>query len=161
DARVQKDHAVVWAVDRGRSDISHLMRDVIAKPIYDKLKKDKQLGPNTQFLDGTTDPSSSTASALRLALEAHRPGLIVTTSHGQTSLLDDPAKLAVQLGLPVDQTKQPVQPAALLSGGWTPHGAIWYSHACCSAGSPERTLFQGLIQEESEVDLLLKAVAAL
>jgi hypothetical protein len=58
----------------------------------------------------------------------------------------------------VDQDYASLQPGDLLSQ-WQPDGAIWYAHACCSAGSCSQTLFDGLCEAGSEVDRILKGVA--
>lgn len=149
--------AVIWAVDFGPSDITNLMRLSIAEKIHAKLKSDSDLGPNTVYLNGSAN-EGATAAALCAVLKKQRPGLIVTTSHGQTGPLDNLETMTADLGLLVDQNRTLVRPSALLTA-WKPGGAIWYAHACCSAGSDSQTLFDGLTQKDSLVDLVLRGVA--
>jgi hypothetical protein len=157
DAPAQVDRTVVWAVDHHPTDITHLMRDVVADGLYRRLHDDEHLGPHAVFLDGA---QGATAARLAATLAADRPGLVVTASHGQTYPLDDREQMAAALGLPVDQTHASVTPEALLEG-WQPGGAVWYAHACCSAGSDAQTIFDGLVPAGSPVDQVLKGVAAL
>src|SRR5207302_1988162 len=97
--------------------------------------------------------------------------LIVTTSHGQTGPLADAVAMKSKLGLPVDQDFQPLDPDQLLAT-WEPDGAIWYAHACCSAGSNAISLYGCqdtginnipicLVEAGSPVDRVLKGVAGL
>jgi len=44
---------------------------------------------------------------------------------------------------------------------WEPHGAIWYAHACCSAGSNQSTYYDGLFPADSPIDKFLKDIAKL
>jgi hypothetical protein len=157
DSAAQTRNALIWAVNQGSSDITGLMRDAVAGKIYAKLSSDSDLAPGTRFLDG---PGAATAPMLAGALSSAKPGLVVTTSHGQTYPLDNLELLGSGLGLLVDQDYTSVQVADLVTG-WQPDGAIWYAHACCSAGSSSQTLFDGLTQEGSEVDRVLKGVAKL
>lgn len=149
--------SLVWSVNQGAGDITGLMRDAIGSAIYAKLSEDGDLKAGAKFLDG---PGQATAKGLVAALTAGKPGLVVTTSHGQTYPLDNLQLLGDGLGLLVDQEYASVQIADLL-GAWQPDGAIWYAHACCSAGSSDQTLFDGLTAKGSEVDRILKGVAAL
>jgi hypothetical protein len=149
-------NALVWAVNHGGDDISALMRDVVAQKVFEKLRDDPDLKAGTQFLDG---PANATVNKLADTLLASRPGLIVSTSHGQTYPLDNLGTLGDSLGLLVDQDYVSVTVDSLRN--WEPDGAIWYAHACCSAGSAARTAFEGLTEEGSEVDRILKGVAML
>jgi len=153
----QVNHSVVWAVDQGGGDITKLMRDAIAAKVQERLAGDPQIGNRATFLDGA---GHATATALASALESKRPGLIVTTSHGQTYPLDNLEILATRLGLLVDQNFTSLQVSDLFSK-WQPDGAIWYAHACCSVGSDSQTLFDGVVELGSEVDRVLKGVAKL
>ena len=156
-AAANLDAALVWATDHGASDITSLMRRAVAEGVVEKLKTDETIGPNTEYLDGSI-PGRATAKALVDSLTASRPGFILTTSHGQTGPLDNVEQMAAHLGLLVDNERSLVQPSGLLST-WKPGGAIWYAHACCSAGSDARTLFDGLLETNSLVDQVLKGVA--
>jgi len=44
---------------------------------------------------------------------------------------------------------------------WQPNGAIWYAHACCSAGSDGASSYAGLLEADSTLDKTLQAVATL
>ena len=157
NSTAQVRNAVVWAVDQGSGDITGLMRDAIANKLYANLLDDIDLAGGANFLDGL---GAATASALVTAISGAKPGLVVTTSHGQTYPLDNLELLSNSLGLLVDQDYSSLRVADLLAG-WQPDGAIWYAHACCSAGSTSQTFFDGLVDEGSEVDRILKGVAKL
>lgn len=156
DAEGRADHPVVWATDHGRSDITWLMHRAIAAPVASKPAADSDIGAKLRTLTGR----EATAEALTQALAAQRPGLIVTTSHGMTGPLGDSDLMARQLGLPVGNDHRLLSPDLLLSR-WQPDGALWYAHACCSAGSDAETRFKGLVANGSSVDRTLAAVAAL
>jgi hypothetical protein len=149
--------ALVWASDHGIDDITTLMRLSIAEPMVSKLRGDATVGPGTHYLNGC-DAGGATAAGLAYALAQHRPGLIVTTSHGMTGPLDDIEKMRAQLGLLVDSAYGLVQPADLLEH-WRPGGAIWYAHACCGAGSAAATIFSGLMAADSPARMVLDGVA--
>ena len=129
------------------------MRRLIAIPVQRDLAADNEIGANAVYLDGTR--GEATAPALCGALAEHRPGLVVTTSHGKTGPLADPAAMLRDLGLPVDVGFGLVTQNAVLNA-WEPDGAIWYAHACCSAGNDEATIFRGLLEPGSPVDRLLE-----
>jgi hypothetical protein len=161
------DQAVMWAVDFGSGDISHLMRDSVAAPIYARWLTDTTLRDNATFIDGSTTQAST--SALVAVVSQKKPALIVTTSHGQTGPLSDLALMKAKLGLPVGQDFRSLDPDQLLAE-WEPDGAIWYAHACCSAGSDAVSLYSCLERDDptlclvkpgSSIDRVLKGVAAL
>jgi hypothetical protein len=158
DASARSDSAVVWAVDHGPDDITNLMRLAIAQPVFDKIHADPQMAASSVYLNGAND-GEATAPRLIELLSARKPSLIVTTSHGQTGPLDNLTLMRDNLGLPVDGQRALLKPSSLLAA-WQPSGAIWYAHACCSAGSDAQTLFDGLVQKNSLVDRVLKSVAA-
>lgn len=158
DSSAQIDHALAWAVVRG-DQITPLMRNSIAAKVVEHWQTDATLRQGgISFLDGASTPA--TAPGLVTALQTERPALIVTTSHGQTGPLDDQALMAARLGALVDQQEAIVDPGALLAQ-WQPDGAIWYAHACCSAGSSDLTQFDGLVAPGSAIDRVLKGVSAL
>jgi hypothetical protein len=66
--------------------------------------------------------------------------------------------MRASLGLLVDQEEKTLDPTALLEK-WQPDGAIWYAHACCSAGADEETSFDGLFDAGGDLDQLLQGVA--
>jgi hypothetical protein len=144
--------AVVWATDHGANDISALMKRVIAKRLYDAL--DNDVRPRSCFVGAVR--GDATGEALVDAL-SRRPGLIVTTSHGATGPIADP-NLPSHLGAPVDDGGSVLQPQSLsgLAGG-----AIWYSHACCSAGATRESIYDGLTTLDSDITRMLGHIATL
>lgn len=154
----RSNRAVVWAVNHGGGDITELMRNAIAAPVAEDLREDDQIGVGVKFIDGSAAPARG--ADLVAALVAERPALVVTTSHGMTGPLDDRFAMARDLGLPVDADGAVVAPQALL-GKWQPSGAIWYAHACCSAGSDAASSFRDLVQSSSLAGQVLAAVEAL
>ena len=150
---------VVWAVDHGGGDITTLMRDTVAAPIYQAIKEDPDGEmPSATFIDGRA--TAATVDALQSALVANKPSLVVTSSHGMTGPLSDLDAMRSNLGLPVDQARQMLSPAALL-GEWQPDGAIWFAQACCSAGSDCPTAYAGLFEAGSLLDQTLTGIALL
>jgi hypothetical protein len=151
-------HTVVWAVDHGPNDISSLMRRTIAVPLQRMLAADNELGSNALYFDGAR--GEATSDALCASLADQRPGLVVTTSHGKTGPLGDPVAMLQDLGLPVSGDFSAVAPADILDA-WEPDGAVWYAHACCSAGNDAATIFRGLLEPGSRVDRILEGIAEL
>jgi hypothetical protein len=152
------DRAVIWAVDHGPADITRLMRDTVAARVYKALDDDPDLRGRVTFLDGSAAPV--TCAQLIQSLAETRPALIVTSSHGQTGPLEQPAIMERKLGLPVDALRDALETDKLLAD-WQPDGAIWFAQACCSAGGDSLTIFDGLFEAGSTVDRVLKGVAGL
>lgn len=157
--------AVLWSVVHDAGDITAVMRNLVARQVHKLLADDNDIGPaGARFLDATADPDQATRGALANALAADRPALVVSTSHGKTGPLgaDDAARAEMlrDLGMPVDQDFKLLDPDALLAA-WQPDGAIWYAHACCSAGSSADSAFAGLFAAGGEIERVLSAVAAL
>jgi hypothetical protein len=150
--------AVVWAVDYGDGDITELMRNAIAAPLIKELQDDDQIGDGARFLDGSI--SAASGGELVSALVSDLPGLIVTTSHGMTGPLNDLEAMARDLGLPVDADRKTLSPQEILEK-WQPAGAIWYAHACCSAGSDRESSFLDLVDRDSTAGRVLAGVASL
>ena len=150
------DKPVVWAVDHGKNDITWLLRHAIAEPVATKLASDSQVGEKMLRLVD----NNATVNKLTEALVQQKPAFILTTSHGMTGPLSDQELMAKQLGLLVDNNFELLQPDKLLEQ-WQPDGAIWYSHACCSAGSDNETRYKGLISNGSTVEAILDGVAAI
>lgn len=145
------DRPVLWAVDHGHPDITRLMRRRIADPLA------------AAFAGSGFDPrllSDADASHARLrgTLAERRPAFVLTSSHGATFPLDDPPALQAQLGLPVDCNHELLDLAALLHE-WDPGGALWYAHACCSAGADKPSKFQGLVDPGSTLGRTLAGIA--
>lgn len=150
-------HTLVWSANNGQADITKLMRDSIAVKIQQKLEDDTDIN-QALFIDGFNGEATSAALAEKLA--ELKPGFILTTSHGQTAPLTNLQEMERDLGLLVDQNYEFMQPDQLLSQ-WEPDGAVWYAHACCSAGSNATTIYDGLVPKDSEVDTLLKTIASI
>jgi hypothetical protein len=144
---------VVWSVDHGKDDITWLMRHGLAEPLADTWAGDDDLRDGLHRLTG----DAASGSALVDALATRRPGVVVTTSHGVTSPLDDPEALRAGLGVMVDGSHQPID-AEGLAQAWDPDGALWYSHACCSAGADGTTLFADVVDPGSDVERVLTGV---
>lgn len=146
---------VVWSVDHGYPDISWLMDAAISRKVFAKYAGDQDGDLSRRVgLFG----ADATAARLVQALATSHPSLVVTTSHGMTGPLDDPELMAAQLGVPVDVDRKPVNIEALLKA-WSPNGAIWYAHACCSAGSDAPSSFADLLDAASDVTKVLSGVA--
>jgi hypothetical protein len=151
------DQPVVWAADFGGADMSALMRTAIAAKVAEKLSTDPEM-PGCVFLDGGSGPA--TAVALRDTLATARPALVVTTSHGMTGPTSDPEGMRRDLGLLVDQLRGLVAPNDLLAA-WQPDGAMWYAHACCSAGTDRPSAYSSLLEPDSDLPELLDALAGI
>jgi hypothetical protein len=145
---------LVWSVDHGEHDITWLMDRAISRKFAERWQADADFTAYT----GLFGPEA-TGDALIAALARTRPGLVVTTSHGTTGPLDDPPALSARLGLPQDARRQPLALDALAET-WQPDGAIWYAHACCSAGSDTVSAYDGLLDRGSGVARVLTGVAA-
>jgi hypothetical protein len=156
---------VVWAVDHGPDDITHLMREAVAVPVLDALAADAGVDAAADPARGGLLGPAATAEGLAGALRARRPALVVTSSHGMTGPLDDPPAMQAQLGLPVAEGHAVVRPEALLGSdgapGWRPDGAVWYAHACCGAGAESPSRFSALFAAGSSARRVLDGVAAL
>lgn len=173
ESQVRSEKPVLWATDHGVEDITFLMRHTIVKPLREKLDADPHVTGPVIYLAG----DDAKASALRTALRDNRPALIVTASHGWTP--ESNAMIVEgdegRLGALVDQEHKSVTADVLLGAapvpgtssgdedqeGWDPDGAIWYSHACCSAGGDAQTHYEGLVAKGSSIDSALRAVASM
>jgi hypothetical protein len=144
---------LVWSVDHGGGDITALMARAVAGKVWEKINSNPDLGGRRWLKD-----NQATRDELGAALAGQSPALVVTTSHGMTGPLDDKDALKLQLGSPVD-AQFSVLGAPQLSG-WKPSGAIWYAHACCSAGADAESRYKGLLPESGEIGSLLNRIAA-
>lgn len=151
DSAVTSDKPVVWAVDHDEADITHLMRRVVAEPVEQKLRADPQIGEKVRYFSKTEATVGRLIDALADA--AQPPAFVMTTSHGMTGPLNDAVRMAANLGLLVDQEGKLLNQADLLRT-WKPNGAIWYSHACCSAGSDDTSQYAELLPDGSVKDIL-------
>lgn len=144
---------LVWSVDSG-DDITWLMDQAISRKLFDAYAKDGDFTRRIGLFD-----ADATAARLMAELSARKPAVVVTTSHGMTGPLHDKARTLAQLGVPVDQARQLLDLDAL-EAGWEPDGAVWYSHACCAAGSDTRSQYAGLFDPSGDVMRTLDGVSA-
>lgn len=140
---------LMWTVSHA-GDITAEMRAVISTPLEAALT-DAQLPRFEHLAD-----DSATGAELLAKLGAAKPALVVTSSHGLAE--GSAAVLRAGLGLPVDATHAPVALADLVAA--IPGGAIWYSQACCSAGSDGLSKYGGLLKAGQVLDIV-ENVAAL
>jgi hypothetical protein len=140
---------LMWTVSHA-GDITAEMRAVISTPLEVALT-DPQLPRFEHLVDG-----SATAAELTARLTANTPALVVTSSHGLAEGSQD--VLRNGLGLPVDNSHAPVALADLVAA--MPSGAVWYSQACCSAGSDGLSKYGGLLAPGAVLDIV-ENVAAL
>lgn len=154
DSRADARAPLVWSVNHGPRDITWLMQTGIARILHGSYKADKDLSRGVALFDDL-----ATGERLRQALAEQRPGMVVTTSHGKTGPLADAPSMLKQLGVPVDAAHRPLDLDALCAD-WQPDGAIWYAHACCSAGSDLRSAYEALFEAQSPNGRVLRGVAA-
>jgi len=154
NTKSQFTHTLVWATEWKSDIMTPIMRREIADKLHQKYSTDPDL--KAEYLAG----ADATIPKLKEVLVQHRPGLIVTTSHGQTGPLSKPEVMRAKLGMPVDQEKRALGPNDL-TDSWQGDGAIWYAHACCSAGSTKMSDFEGLFHPESGIGATLKGVSAM
>lgn len=146
---------LIWTVDHGGGDITSLMRAVVGEALWKRFQTDSALTGKV-WLDRT----AATRANLIGALRDRQPALVATTSHGLTGPLDDLAAMGARLGEPVDASHTALSATEVLAG-WDPAGAIWYAHACCSAGSESPSRYAPLFSQTDGNGRLLRGVAAL
>jgi len=145
---------LIWSVDHGGDDITVLMDRAISR------KLDAKFAADADFLRRhAVFGADATAPRLVAELAARRPALVVTTSHGCTGPLEDAAATRATLGVPVDD-RHALLDIEALAAAWAPDGAVWYSHACCAAGSDARSMYHGLFDPAGDVMRTLDGVAA-
>lgn len=137
---------VVWSVDHGHPDITRLMAKTIGERLSSAFASDAEFDHSNLYLTG----SSATSFGLVDAISKRKPAFLATTSHGATFPLNQPVALAQQLGIPVDANHDLLSHVDVLSN-WNSEGAIWYAHACCSAGASGVSAFEGLIDPSTEL----------
>nr|WP_044199274.1 hypothetical protein [Oscillochloris trichoides] len=152
DQHADPQQIVSWSVDFGGSDITSLMREVLVKLLLKRLRNNDTQHELHIHEIGGDEPATGAALLQRLSLT--KPGLVITTSHGQTEPLDRPDFMRATLGLPVDQGMRVVQPSDLLAV-WEPGGAIWYQHSCCSAGCRAESVFRYLFNPNHGIGKVL------
>jgi hypothetical protein len=143
---------VVWSVDSGQADITWLMAQAVAGKLWDAFNADSDLTGRVRF-----NGPEATGAALSAALMERKPSLVITTSHGMTGPLDNADALKSQLGYLVDAANTPLGPAQLAN--WQPSGAIWYAHACCSAGTDSESRYKDLLPADGAIGRMLNGVA--
>lgn len=151
-ARCRPSAPLVWSVDHGIGDITWLMERAIADSLWSWFEADSDLTGRRRLrgIDATRENAVETAKEIR-------PGLLVTTSHGMTGPISDKDALRAHLGAPVDRNYQPLRVDDL--GTWQPSGAIWYSAACCAAGSDDVSRYAELFGPGSDIGRTLLGVA--
>jgi hypothetical protein len=156
----RSDTAVIWSVEHTPSDVmTHLMRTSIADPLFARIACDTQLMQRSVLLK-SGDPNPPTAAALTETLERLNPALVVTTSHGRTGPLTDAPRMIADLGMPVDTNHDLLTDSQLLRK-WRPSGAIWYAHACCSAGCDSESLFNGIAAPGTPIAAMLSGLESI
>jgi hypothetical protein len=155
---VKRSKPVFWAVDHGVKDITRVMRRTIAEKLAREFAQDTD--KDFDMAQGVLSDEQATHVKLGGALEARHPAFVVTTSHGATLPLDDAKILAARLGLPVDVANAIMDPATLTTS-WSPYGAIWYAHACCSAGCERVSSFTGAAKADSTLAKMLVALGTI
>jgi hypothetical protein len=144
---------LVWSVDHGTNDITWLMERAVADRVWADFEADGDLSGRLRLRGAEATRENVAAAAKEI-----RPGLLVTTSHGMTGPLGDADALRAHLGAPVDCNHQALRLQDLEA--WKPSGAIWYSGACCAAGSDEASRYADLFGPGSGVEQTLRGVAA-
>jgi len=147
------DAPLLWAVDHGHPDITFLMRKTIAETLFKAFDAD---GFHPLLLTG----AQARLEDFYAGLKQHQPAFVLSSSHGATFPLNDLIQLKAQLGAMLDADHALLDIGALLRA-WNPTGAIWYAHACCSAGADRPSTFQGLVDEQSSLGRMLAAVAGI
>jgi hypothetical protein len=155
DESGQGGQSVLWAVQKD-DRITDLMRRAIAEPVAQSLASDPDFASRMRYIDGSSDIAST--DALVSALIATSPAFVLSTSHGLIGPTNRPEILSSTLGSPLDQSDRPLTARQLLTK-WQPNGAIWYAHACCSAGVDGASRFGGLFPPGEPVAQTLDRVA--
>lgn len=144
---------LVWSVNHGAGDITRLMARAIGRKIWEKLESNPDLSKRRFLYDDRASGKDLVESLVEL-----NPGLVVTTSHGMTGPLGDGAQLSAHLGCPIDCNYSVIKSSDLAA--WNPSGAIWYAHACCSAGSDRASRYQDLFPPGTDIGDLLRGISA-
>ncbi len=155
DAARKVHQPLLWCVDHGHPDITRLMRKTISEKLRDAFAADNEFAAGATFFSD----AQATHAQLLAELGKRQPAFVATSSHGATFPLDDPQAMRAQMGALVDAAHT-IGQAELIAKAWNPRGAIWYAHACCSAGADARSRFEGLVQAGSTLGRTLGAIAA-
>jgi hypothetical protein len=143
---------LVWNVDHGQPDITWLMTRAVGGKLWQEFEGNADLDKRQRLTD-----ASATREQLGAVLAERSPALVVTTSHGMTGPVNDPNVLKSQLGAPVDAQHAVLGMEQLAE--WQPSGAIWYAHACCSAGADGVSRYKGLLPQDGAIGSLLNQIA--
>lgn len=149
---------LVWSAVHDTEDITGLMARTIGQKVKRGLRQWSSTASVT-FLDGRRRFEEGGVPALQEALARLRPRVVVTTSHGKTGPLspDRSAQMRAEMGLLVDVDHKLLRPADLSDA--FPAGAIWYAHACCSAGSVQNSGYEGAVAPASKAGRIIAAAA--
>ena len=145
---------LIWCVDHGHPDITRLMRKSVAERLRNAFAADTEFAMEGGF----RSDADATHATLLAALGERQPAFVTTSSHGATFPLDDAAAMRAQMGALVD-VGHGVGSASAIAAAWNPRGAIWYAHACCSAGADAKSSFDGLVGADSSLGKTLTAIA--
>jgi hypothetical protein len=143
--------AVVWATDHTPTDISRLVRLVVAVPVVAAYQADADITVQSR---GVGD---ATATQVAGALAAQPPDVIVTTTHGFTGPVDAPDRERSAGSWTSTSSPPTVQTARRVAAG----RRHLVCHACCGAGSDSPSTFTGLFERDSSLDRMLTEVAGL
>jgi len=144
----------LWCVDHQHPDITRLMRKTIVEKLRDAMAADADI----DMAGGFVSDAQATHAQLLASLADRQPAFVTTSSHGATFPLDDAAAMRAQMGALVD-VAHTIGQADAIRDAWNPRGAIWYAHACCSAGADAKSRFEGLVQADSTLGQTLAAIA--
>lgn len=159
-ADVDPNGIVLWSVEHDEADITWLMRHGIAEPLkkaYEGIRTSegiKELSVNM------LRPDAATVQELVSMLRSARPALLVTTSHGDTPIHSTKPTFRASVGQPIDRAGDPVR-AADVHGAGEMYGAIWYAHACCSAGTDDSGLYDDVTDPGTDIRNVLDGLASL
>lgn len=145
---------LVWSTNVDA--ITALMQRLVCDFLTDRMLAD----PDKELTVTRRSDGAATCATLLTDLAATRPAVVVTSSHGRTGPLGNAAAMRATLGSPVDAEQSTLDIDSLLAA-WEPAGAVWYSQACCSAGSNDGTSYAGLLQADSTAFKIVDAVARL
>ncbi len=135
---------LMWSVNHGDNDITSHLEALIADPIWACWEAESDLF-GCRRLRGT----EASADALLTALD-NKPPLVITCSHGRTGPAAVLASGDVELGSLQDNNYRALNSGDVLSA-WQPDGAIWYAHACCSAGADAPSQFAPLFAPDGSI----------
>jgi len=146
---------LIWSVNHGSPDITYLMQKLIAGELWKRWEQDTDFHRRLQLID-----RDATADRLVEALHERQPSLVVTTSHGSVGPIEAIRHGARGPGELVDAGYQLLE-ARAVTAAWSPRGAIWYAHACCSAGTDQRSQYTAHFSEDDDIGSMLRNVESL